>query len=58
MLFLFVFVSHGAFHVESYLVICSQCMFVSHFSIVIISLGEERAGPFASRTCVCLVCTC
>ena len=31
--------------------------FPSPFSIVITSLGEERAGLWASRACVCLFCT-
>ena len=35
----------------------SSCFFV-HFSIVITSLGEEGAGLCASRTFVCLFCTC
>ena len=33
----------------------SSC-FVSHFSIVIISLGEEGAGLCASRAFVCFFC--
>ena len=35
----------------------SSCFFI-HFSIVVISLGEEGAGLCASRAFVCLFCTC
>ena len=39
------------------LALCSR-VFQLPFSIVITSLGEERAGLCASRAFVCLFCTC
>ena len=45
--------SHEAFHVESYFAPCSH-VFSVLFSIVIPSLGEERAGLYASLAFVCL----
>ena len=47
---------HCVFHVESYLASCSHDFSV-HFSIVITSLGEERADIYASRVFICLSCT-
>ena len=46
---------HEAFHVESYLSPCPPVLSVL-FIIVITSLGERRAGIYASRTFVCLSC--
>ena len=43
---------HGAFHVESCLVLCSRVVSV-WFSMLITSLGEKRAGLNASRALVC-----
>ena len=40
---------------DSYLAHCSH-VFTVLFSIVITSLGEERAGLYASRALVCLSC--
>ena len=46
------------FRVESCLALCSRVViFLVLFSIVIISLWEERAGLCASRVIVCLFCT-
>ena len=46
---------HEAFHVVSYLGLCSHAYCVL-FSIVITSLGEESVGLYASRAFVCLSC--
>ena len=54
-LFGFVVFTTGCF-VLSYLAICFR-MFSDLCSIVITSLGEERAGICASRAFVCLFCT-
>ena len=48
-------VYYEAFHVQSYVPPCSHLLSVL-FSIVITSLGEERAGIYASRAFVCLFC--
>ena len=48
---LFEWLYYGAFHVESCFALCS-CVFLVLFSIVITSLGEERAGLLASRAFV------
>ena len=44
------------FHIESCLALCSR-VFSVLFSVVISSLGEERAGLCISRAFVCLFCT-
>ena len=41
-----------AFHVESCLALCFRVVLFNQFSIVITSLGEKRAGLYASRACV------
>ena len=40
------------------LVLLFVLVFISPFSIVITSLGEERAGLYVSRAFVCLFCMC
>ena len=50
------------YSVKSCLALCCRVflfcfVFFSHFSIVITSLGEERAGLCASCIFVCLFCT-
>ena len=35
----------------------SSCFYIS-FSLVITSIGKDRAGLYASRAFVCLFCTC
>ena len=47
---------YEAFHVECYLASCPHVLFLVLCSIVTTSLGNERAGPHASRAFVCLSC--
>ena len=47
---------HETFHFVSYLAPGSLCFVSVLFSIVITSLGEEKAGRYASHALVCLSC--
>ena len=50
------FAWHCVFSVWSYLALCSYVFLKSCFSIVIISLEEEKADLYASRAFICLFC--